>query len=384
MEKIKASVLLIDDQEDMLAFCQSVLEGIVTEVTAVSSSKAARAAFHAKTFDLVLTDINIDDDGDGIGLAQEIKNVSPPTGVVIMTATPSMETAIGGLKTGAVEYLIKPFSPGYLESVIRNTFEKARLSSELERTKAVKSELDAAYAQLRDSERVKDAFLSRLNHELRTPMAIAIASSELMGGQLQGGKIAQVWERSDKALKNLHLIIEQLLLFSDLLKENFELKKTEPDLWPLLGMVVREVDSLYADMEIKIDLSREGDAYPLSADPEMMRVVFTQLLTNAVKFNRKGGAVTVRAAYLPERAAFRFTNTGCGVGEEAMPHLFDGFFQAADYLTRAVGGIGLGLATVKRIVDAHGGYVTASRSQAGDGMIFAVSLPRKAKTDVEG
>ena len=381
MEKIKASVLLIDDQEDMLAFCQSVLAGIVTEVTAVSSSKAARAAFHAKTFDLVLTDISIDDDGNGIGLAQEIKNVSPGTGVVIMTATPSIATAIGGLKTGAVEYLIKPFSPVYLESVIRNTFEKAKLSSELERAKAVKAELDAAYTQLRASERVKDAFLSRLNHELRTPLAIAIASSELMGQHLQGRKDAEVWARSDAALKNLHLIIEELLLFSDLLKDSLELKKTKSDLWPLLETVVRDLKFLYEEMGIKVDLSREGEDYPLFADPEMMRVVFTQLLTNAVKFNRRGGTITVKAAYLPERAAFRFTNTGCGVGEEAMPHLFDGFFQAADYLTRAVGGLGLGLATVKRIVDAHSGYVTASRNQTGDGMIFAVSLPRKAKTE---
>jgi len=377
MEKIQASVLIIDDQEEMLSLCATVLGGIVAEVAAVSSSKAARSAFRSNTFDLVLTDINIDEDGDGIALAQEIKNISPATSVVIMTATPTIATAIGGLKTGALEYIIKPFAAEYLESVIRNTLERAKLSTELERTKAVKAELEAAYAQLRDSECVKDAFLSRINHELRTPLAIAITSSDILGRQCQERESAEVWQRSDKALKNLHLVIDELLLFSDLLKENLKLKKTESDLWALLETVAGGFKTVFEEMELTVGLSLEGETYPVAADAEMMHAVFKQLLTNAVKFNKKGGAISVRASYQPGRVVFYFTDTGTGVTEQAMPRIFDGFFQAADYLTRSVGGIGLGLATVKYIVEAHGGGVSVQKNTPGPGVTFLIFLPCK-------
>lgn len=379
MNKIKASVLVIDDQQDMLFLCRKVLSEVVTEVVPVSSCDAARAAFHGRIFDVVLTDINIDGDGDGIGLAQEVKNVSPGTSVVIMTADPTIETAIGGLKSGAVEYIIKPFSPDYLESVIRNTLEKVRLKSDLETARAFKAELEAAYAQLKNSERVKDAFLARLNHELRTPLSIALASSELLGSELGEAALSEMWRRSDKGLKNLRLAIEELLLFSDLLKENIKLVKTGCDLWALLGEAVKGLKFLYEDMALDVELTRDGVPFPVLADAELMSAVFRQLFTNAVKFNKKGGSIALHAVYQPDRVLISFSDTGCGVSDAAMPHLFEGFFQAADYLTREVGGIGLGLATVKHIVEAHGGLVSVYRNQGVEGMTFSVSLPRGEK-----
>lgn len=380
MQKINASVLVIDDQEEMLALCASVLEEVVSEVVEASSSADARAAFHKRTFDLVLTDINIDAGGDGVMLAQEIKNISPDTKVIMMTADPKLETAIGGLKSGAAEYIIKPFSPEYLCSVIRNVFEKAKLSSELEREKAMKQELEDAYAQLKASESAKDAFLSRVNHELRTPLAIALASLELLGQELNGEKGLEIWRRSDRALKKLQLEIGELLLYSGLLKGELEVKKAETDLRALLDETSRGLKFLYDDMAIKVEFCQEGEPYLVQADPQLMAEVFKQLLVNAVKFNKKGGAISVRVHYAQDRVLFSFSDTGSGVSDEAMPHIFDSFFQAADYLTREVGGIGLGLATVKQVIEAHGGGVSAQKNPGG-GMTFTVSLPRQGKAE---
>jgi signal transduction histidine kinase len=376
MEKLKVSALVIDDQEDMLMLCSRVLAETVTDVQEAASSAEARAAFHKKTFDLVLTDINIDAEGDGVAMAQEIRNISPDTKVIMMTADPTIETAIGGLKSGVMEYIIKPFSQEYLGSVVRNAFEKAKLSSELDREKAMKQELEAAYSQLKASESAKDAFLARVNHELRTPMAIALTSSELLGQELKGEKELQLWKRSDRALKGLQLYLEELLLYSGLLKGELKIDKKETDLLALARATSASLKFLYDEMAITVDITAEGEPYPLLADPELMTVAFRQLLVNGVKFNKKGGSITVRAHYTPERAAFSFSDTGPGVSDEAMPHLFDSFFQAADYLTREVGGIGLGLATVKQIVEANGGTVIAQKNPAGSGMTFLVALPR--------
>lgn len=377
MEKIKASALVIDDEEDMLMLCSQVLEGVLTEVEQASSSSEARAAFHKRTFDLVLTDINIDEGGNGVALAQEVRNLSPDTKVIMMTADPTLETAIGGMKSGVMEYIIKPFSIDYLTSVVRNVFEKGKLTSELEREKAMKQELESAYSQLKSSEKVKDAFLSRVNHELRTPMSIALASSELLGQQLKGEKELELWRCSDRGLRNLQLAIGELLLFSDLLKGSMKLDKKPTDLWALLTKTSRDLKFLYDDMEIKAELQAEGEPYLVPAAQDLIGEAFRQLLVNAVKFNKKGGSVAVKAHYGPDRAVFSFSNSGMEVSEEDVPRLFDSFFQAADYLTREVGGIGLGLATVKQIMEAHGGAATAQKNPAGGGMTFAISLPRE-------
>jgi len=380
MKKIKASVLVIDDQEEMRALCARVLEEVVSEVAEAGSSTEARAAFHKKTYDLVLTDINLDAKGNGVMLAQEIKGISPGTKVIIMTADPTLETAIGGLKSGAEDYIIKPFSTDYLSSVIRGVFDKAALSSELAREKAMKHELEDAYTQLKASESAKDAFLARVNHELRTPLAIALTSSELLGARLADEKQLELWQRSDHALKGLELEIGKLLLYSGLIKGEIKIEKKDTDLDALLAEASRGLKFLYEDMAISVQFSREGTPYPVPADPVLMSEVFKQLLVNAVKFNKKGGAITVRAHYAEDRVLFSFTDTGPGVSDEAMPHLFDSFFQAADYLTREVGGIGLGLATVKKIVEAHGGGASAQKNPGG-GMTFAVSLPKPVKPE---
>ncbi|HNW43292.1 MAG TPA: response regulator [Elusimicrobiales bacterium] len=378
MKKLDVSVLVVDDNEDMLDLCLRILGGICDSVEGAGSSAAARAAFRSRKFDLLLTDINIDAGGDGVALASEIRTLSPSTRVIIMTADPTLETAIGGLKSGAMEYIVKPFSPEYLESVVRNTFERSRLFSELEREKALKAELETAYAQLKNSENVKDAFLARINHELRTPLAVALTSIELLGPELKGTRAEELWQRADGALKNLRLAIEELLLFSELLKERPELKKKPADLLALLEESARSLAFLYQDMGVSLSVSTEGEPYPVTADAALLTAAFKQLLANAVKFNARGGSVAVKAAYLPDKAVFRFTDTGRGVNDETMPKLFDGFFQAADYLTRNVGGIGLGLAIVKQIMEAHGGAVKAQRNPAGPGMVFTVSLPRGA------
>ncbi len=375
MEKIQASALVIDDQEEMLALCSEVLGGIVTEVHEASSSEAAREAFHKRTFDLVLTDINIDAQGDGIALAREIRNLAPATIVVIMTAQPTLETAIGGLKTGASAYILKPFSIEYLESVIRNAFEKSRLTSELESEKAFKTEIEAAYSQLQESARLQNAFLSRLNHELRTPLAIALTSSELLGSEMKGDRNEQIWTRSDGALRRLALTIDELLLFSDLLKGDLKPEKKASDLQAVLEDTSQRLKFLYDESGLAVGLACEGAPVPVTCDPVLMREVFKHLLVNAVKFNKQGGRISVKAAYLPDKAVFSFSDTGSGVNEADMPRLFDSFFQAADYLTREAGGVGLGLATVKRIVEAHGGGAAAHKNQDGHGMTFSVWLP---------
>jgi len=319
----------------------------------------------------------VDADGDGVELAGEIKVLSPSTIIVIMTGEPTLENAIGSLKIGAIEYIVKPFSTDYLESLVRNAFEKSRLFSELEREKALKLELEEAYSQLKDSDRLKDAFLARINHELRTPLAVAMTANQVLGPELKEAHARKLWENSGTGLNNLKTIIEELLLFSGLLNGELKPKKKPCDLLPLLEASAQGTEFLYKSLGVHLEITQEGESAPLLADPEMMGVVFKQLLANAAKFSHRGKTVAARAVYLPDMALFHFADTGCGVSDDLLPHIFDGFFQAADHRMRNVGGLGLGLATVKRIVESHGGAVAALKNRAGPGLTVTVSLLRK-------
>lgn len=211
-----------------------------------------------------------------------------------------------------------------------------------------------------------------------------MASAELLGTELKEERARGLWERSGRALSNLNLRIEELLLFSGLLKGDIKISREPCDLRTILEASARSLDFLYNELGVSLELSAEGTPVPVPADPEMMAAVFRQLLSNAAKFCSRGGSVSVRAGSRADKVLFHFADTGCGVSDEAMPRIFDGFFQAADYLTRSAGGIGLGLATVKHIVEAHGGRVTARKNTPAPGMTFTVMLPAPANKPAPG
>jgi signal transduction histidine kinase len=293
-----------------------------------------------------------------------------------MTGEPSLETAVAGLKSGVCEYIIKPFSVEYLQSVIRNCLEKASLSTELAREREIKGELEAAYTQLKDSEKAKDAFLARVNHELRTPLSVAITSSEVVCAELKKTGNLEIWKKLDGALRSLHAVIEELLLYSNLSEERLKLKTGETDLWELLSGTLEGLKDLCAETGVKVELAKEGVAVNLFVEGELIGSAFRQLMLNAIKFNKKGGKIFVLARYSSYSVSFVFSDTGIGMSPSDMAGLFTPFYQAAFYLTREVGGMGLGLATVKKIALLHDGDIFAQIKPEG-GMTFTLTLPVK-------
>jgi signal transduction histidine kinase len=114
----------------------------------------------------------------------------------------------------------------------------------------------------------------------------------------------------------------------------------------------------------------------------LLRTAFKHLLLNAVRFNTNGGRVWIEATNAPGRLEIRFSDTGIGIAPEARARVFDRFYQVAEHMTRKVGGLGLGLAIVRRIIEAHGGHATVEPREGG-GSVFLVSLP-ETKAPPEG
>lgn len=374
-QPIKRRVLIADDERPIRELCARSLRGLGCEVTTAESGEAALAAFAGGGFDLVLTDLAMPGKVDGVRLCSEIKSRSPSTDVVIMTAYPTLGTAIATLKTGAYDYLVKPFEPQVLEAVAARCFEKRRLSAELDREKLLRRELEAAYSELQKLERFKNAFLDRLHHELRTPLTIALTSAELAGKEGTGPEgHRNLQDMTREKLSQLREILEDLLLYAQMHSHDLRLERSAVHVPELMAKLAARYRPLWEEKGLKVDISFAGPFPVLSVDPGLLETALKHLLLNAIHFNQTGGSVMVRGETSAGEARISFRDTGLGITEDQLPRLFGGFYQAADHLTRKVGGLGLGLAIVRRIAEAHGGQISV-RSENGKGSEFILVLP---------
>lgn len=374
-QPIKRRVLIVDDERPVRELCVRIMRGLDCEVTAAESGEAALAAFAGGGFDLVLTDLAMPGKVDGVRLCSEIKSRSPSTDVVIMTAYPTLGTAIATLKTGAYDYLVKPFEPRGLEAAAARCFEKRRLSTELDREKLLRRELEAAYSELQKLERIKNAFLDRLHHELRTPLTIALTSAELAGKEGAGPEERRkLQDMAHEKLSQLHGILEDLLLYAQMHSHDLRLERSAVHAPELIAKLAAGYRPLWEEKGLKMDISFAGPFPALSADPGLLETALRHLLLNAIHFNQPGGSVMVRGEASEGKARISFRDTGIGIAADQLPRLFDGFYQAADHFTRKVGGLGLGLAIVRRIAEAHGGQISV-RSENGKGSEFILTLP---------
>lgn len=366
--------LVVDDDEQVRAFCRRVLEGLGVVVETAGSAKEAWARMLGGRFDFVLTDIAMTDPRAGVTLAEEVKNRWPETDVVMMTGQPAIETAIQSLRTGVFDYLIKPFRSQQLEVVARRLIGLRRLALELEREKFLRSELEAAYAELQKVERLKVALISRVSHELRTPVAIARMASSLLEDEVPAAAGKAVLIKLSGAIDNMQSVVEDLILFSRAKTDHFPLNKTETDIQVLLERIIEAHRPLWEARRLRVRLSADGVCRPLLADGDHLKAAFTRLLLNAIHFNKQEGRIDVSVVYGPDAITVAFSDTGVGVALDKREKIFDGLYQAAEHMTRTVGGLGVGLAITRRIVEAHGGEVSVS-SRPGEGSIFSVRLP---------
>jgi PAS domain S-box-containing protein len=250
----------------------------------------------------------------------------------------------------------------------------SRKRNEAEREALLRLEHDAR----RDAEeaaRLKDEFLATLSHELRNPMSAILGWLHL----LRTGRLGE--EQRAKALetiqRNANLqtqLINDLLDVSRIVTGKMQL---EPQPMLIDEVIEQAAESVrHAALAKKIELAtRLERTDPMHADPHRLQQVFANLLSNAVKFTPAGGRIEVRCARVNDRVQVVVTDTGEGIDPAVLPHLFQRFRQADGSTTRRHGGLGLGLAIVRHIVEAHGGEVSAASQGLGRGSTFVITLP---------
>jgi PAS domain S-box-containing protein len=264
--------------------------------------------------------------------------------------------------------------------ILRDISERRRIERSIkelleERNRLLDSER-AARTQAERLSATKDEFLALLSHELRTPLNAILGWTQILqrgiGAPADLAKGLQVIERNVRAQSQL---VEDLLDMSRIISGQMRL-----DVQPVMpyAFVNGAVESSRPAAEargVRLDAILDPAAGPVSGDPQRLQQVIWNLVSNAIKFTPKGGRVEVIAQRIDSHVEISVADSGIGMNQDFVPHVFERFRQADASTTRQYGGLGLGLSLVKHIVELHGGNVTGNSAGEGQGSTFCVRLP---------
>jgi PAS domain S-box-containing protein len=239
--------------------------------------------------------------------------------------------------------------------------------------------LESEQAARREAERVnrvKDEFLATLGHELRTPLNAILGWAQILRtGADDPKELAEGLETIERNARAQNQLIEELLDMSRIVSGKMRLDVQRVDLPQVIGDVVQATRPAANAKGIRLSQLCDPKAGPVTGDPARLQQVVWNLVANAVKFTPRGGSVQVFLQRVSSHLEITVSDTGQGIKPEFLPHLFQRFNQADGSTTRHHGGLGLGLAIARHLVELHGGTIRATSPGEGAGATFTVTLP---------
>lgn len=390
-EPEKNSILIVDDDVNNLELLKVRLDQGDFEIETATDAFAGLAALEKREFDLILLDIQMPGKS-GVEMLAEVRERFPDTGVVMMTAYESVESAISTLKTGAADYLVKPLDHRSILKTVFDNINKNRLRVKNERliTQIRQSNIDQMkrYNLVNDlnrklkqareaadaASRAKSQFLAVMSHEIRTPLNAVIGVTNLLMQTELDQKQLRYAELMRSGANTLLSVISNILDFSKIEAGKAELEITDFNISTLVEEIAELMTVKAHDKGLRFAcLTHHLVPSDLRGDPGRVRQILLNLAENAVKFTRKGDIV-IRVSPDNEtdtHATLRFTvtDTGIGISHDRLKLLFKSFSQADASVKRKYGGTGLGLAISKQLIKMMKGNIGVE-SKEGKGSTF--------------
>jgi signal transduction histidine kinase len=256
------------------------------------------------------------------------------------------------------------------------------LESEIKERKALERKLkammmreQAARTEAENASRLKDEFLAVVSHELKTPLNAILGWTQILDLRSDEKTVAQALEVIRRnAVLQLDLV-NDLLDISRIITGRMVLKSERVDLGQVINASLETVKQAAAKKSIELKVVVKDPAPSITGDADRLQQVLWNLLSNAIKFTPNNGKVELHLEQNDEEIQVIVRDTGAGIHVEFLPYVFDRFRQADTGTARKVGGLGLGLAVVRYLVEAHGGHVSVESPGPGEGATFTVSLP---------
>ena len=413
-------ILIVDDSPENLLALEAILHDTGHTVVRARSGREALRAVLAQDFAVVLMDVAMPDlDGYETATLIRGRDRSRLTPIIFLTAHNKDEAHVfRGYSVGAVDYLFKPFVPEVLLSKVgvfvelytarallkTQTAALVRSRTEMEhrvldRTReldAANRALQAEIVERRRAEdeveamfereqagrveaeamnRMKDEFLGTLSHELRTPLNAILGWTHLLE---MGKRDDAAIMRATRVIKNnaqaQAQLVADILDVSRIISGKLQLYIGAVDLREVIEKTLETLQPAADAKGISIQTEWRGGG-SLLADQDRLQQVMWNLLSNAIKFTQRDGHIRVELDVTPHDIRIVVADDGQGIGADFLPHVFDRFRQADSSMARVHGGLGLGMAIVRHLIELHGGTIAVASEGAGKGATFLVTLP---------
>jgi len=357
-------ILVVDDEESMRDSCSKILKKDGFLADTAKDGSAGLEKIEKNKPDLVLIDLKMPGIS-GMEVLEKIKEIDPNIIPVVITGYSTVESAVEAMKRGAYDFLPKPFSPEELRIIIRRGLERRKLILETESLQ-------------KEKKLIEENFITMVSHQLRSPLVAIQQYFEVilagMVGEVQE-KPKEMILRSRSRLEGLLNLINDWLdvarLDSGQIVDNIEplsLKK-------VIKKIIEDMRPLTQDDNISLELGSCSENDLVQGDKETLEQVFSNLITNAIRYNKPKGKVVITIKENKDFISAEVKDTGIGIAKEHLPFIFDQFYRVKRGEDQKVKGTGLGLSIAKKIVEAHGGSIRVS-SELGKGSSFTVLLPK--------
>jgi len=426
-------VLVVDDEESVTITMAAILEMDGYSVATALRGQDALSQIEAEEFDLVLTDLRLDD-FDGMDVLAAARKRSRDTVGIVLTGYASLESAVKALREGAYDYMLKPADVEELRATVARGIERRRLGEQLrtrvteleaanqtihelneglqdrvaeathslqervEELDQARAELQTSYEKLQELDKLKSQFLSIASHELKTPITamsgfVQIAVRRVKRRLAAGQPSAADWKNDENTLleqlevvqrqtSKLARLVDELLDVSRIESGRLELRVSDVDLPELLAEVMRRHQLMATKHDLRLHYDPDHKL-GVRGDRDHLEQVLNNLIGNAMKYSPDGGAIEVTVTRVgAQEIEFTVEDHGIGIRPAELARVFGLFYRSPDRLARDVGGMGLGLYITKEIVDRHNGRIWAD-SEVGKGTTFRVALPASVAAAVE-
>ncbi len=405
-DKEFSKILIVDDLPENLQALEALLRHDQRAIHQASSGEAALTLLLEHEFALAILDVQMPG-MNGFETARLIRERrrSRHTPIIFVTAHQREDEDVReAYALGAVDFLWKPFAPEVLRAKVtvfvtlqQRTAEVAQQAAllreherrehkralEEERERWEQSALRKQMEEMAEADRAKDEFMAMLAHELCNPLAPILTGLELMKMKLAGmgdvdPLVMRARDTAERQVRHLTRLVDDLLDISRITSGKIALRKAKVVLTDLVEQAVSSVQPLLDQRQHRLDVQLPEERVELHADAVRLTQVLSNLLTNAARYTEPGGAMRLHCERKESALEIHVIDNGRGIASEMLPRIFEPFVQAHG---SEAGGLGLGLALVKRLIDMHQGTVTAHSEGPGRGSDFVVRLPLEATSN---
>jgi signal transduction histidine kinase/ActR/RegA family two-component response regulator len=296
--------------------------------------------------------------------------------------------SVHGKTLGAITFVSTASGRHYGPSDLAFAEDLARRSAVAIDNARLFSEAQDARRSAEEASRLKDEFLATVSHELRTPLTAMLGWAYLLrAGHLDEQSARSALETIERNARSQSQLIDDLLDVSRIITGKLRLDVRQIDPATFIEAAIEALRPAAEAKGVRLQKVMDTGVNSIAGDPARLQQVVWNLLSNAIKFTPKGGRVQVRLERINSHVEVTVSDTGSGINSKFLPHVFDRFRQADQSTTREHGGLGLGLAIVRHLVELHGGTVRAESHGEGNGATFTVTLPLmtvyQSKTEIE-